>query len=264
LRCSRCDRPICGRCAIPASVGQHCPECVAAARKSTPKVRTVLAATAPATRAILILTAIVFVGQLFSPQVLDRLAMYPPFIANGEWWRLLTPMLVHAGALHFMMNAYVFLMIGPAVEQRYGPARFTFIYVVAGFTGAVASFALSGERVVGVGASGAILGVLGAFMADLYQRRGTGNVEMQIKGMWRWLAYIFGIGLAFQILGQLGVGILSIDNYAHAGGLIGGAAVGWALGTERKAITARGVAISVGVILVFAGIAAARIAVLKG
>jgi rhomboid protease GluP len=189
--------------------------------------------------------------------------MYPPFIANGEWWRLLTPMVVHAGALHFIMNAYVFLMIGPAVEQRYGAARFTLIYVVAGFTGAVASFVLNGPQTVGVGASGAILGVLGAFMADLYQRRGTGNVEMQIRGMWRWLAYIFGIGIVFQILGQMGAGILSIDNYAHAGGLIGGAAVGWGLGTERKAISARSVAITIGVVLVFLGITAARIAALN-
>lgn len=222
------------------------------------------AATAPATRAILILTAIVFVGELLWPRIQYDLAMYPPFIANGEWWRLFTPMVVHAGALHFMMNAYVLLMIGPAVEQRYGPARFTLIYVIAGFTGAVASFALNGPQTVGVGASGAILGVLGAFMADLYQRRGTGNVEMQIRGMWRWLAYIFGLGLAFQVLNELGVRILSIDNFAHAGGLIGGAAVGWALGPERKAIGARGIALTIGVVLIFLGVAAARITTLNG
>ncbi|MDQ4028189.1 MAG: rhomboid family intramembrane serine protease, partial [Actinomycetota bacterium] len=48
LRCSRCERPICGRCAIPASVGQHCPECVAEARKTAPRVRSAVAAQAPA------------------------------------------------------------------------------------------------------------------------------------------------------------------------------------------------------------------------
>lgn len=264
LRCSRCERPICGRCVIPASVGQHCPECVAEARKSAPRVRTALRATAPATRAILIVTAIVFVGQLFLPAITNELGSFPPFIAAGEWWRLITPMFVHAGALHFMMNAYVLLMIGPAVEQRYGPARFTVIYLIAGFGGSVASFAFGPVNALGVGASGAILGVIGALMADLYQRRGTANVEMQLQGMWRWLAFIFGLGIAFQILGSLGVGILRIDNFAHAGGLVAGAAVGWALGTDRKAITARSIAITLGVILLLAGLAAWRIAALGG
>src|SRR5919108_206332 len=53
LRCSRCDRPICGRCAIPATVGQHCPECVADARRSAPKVRSQMMSTAPAVMTIL-------------------------------------------------------------------------------------------------------------------------------------------------------------------------------------------------------------------
>lgn len=265
LRCSRCDRPICGRCSIPASVGQHCPECVAEARKSAPRVRTALRATAPATRAILIATAIVFVGQLFFPAITEELGSFPPFIAAGEWWRLITPMFVHAGALHFMMNAYVLLMIGPAVEQRYGPVRFTVIYLIAGFGGSVASFTFGPVNALGVGASGAILGLIGALMADLYQRRGTANVEMQLQGMWRWLAFIFGIGIAFQLLGELlpGFGI-AIDNFAHAGGLIAGAAIGWGLGADRKTITARSIAIMLGVILLLAGLAAWRIAALGG
>src|ERR671915_1652945 len=63
LRCSRCDRPICGRCAIPASVGQHCPECVAEARRSAPRVKSALRATAPATFTILGINVVVFVIQ---------------------------------------------------------------------------------------------------------------------------------------------------------------------------------------------------------
>lgn len=263
LRCSRCERPICGRCAIPASVGQHCPECVAEARRAAPKVRTVLAATAPATRAILILTGAFFLGQFFIPGLADRLAALPILMANGQWWRFVTPMLVHAGALHFIMNAYVLYMIGPAVEQRYGPARFLAIYVLSGIGGSIASFAFNDPNIYGVGASGAILGLIGAFMADLYRRKDSPNSRVQLAGMWRWLGYIFGIGIAFQILGQLGIGLINIDNFAHAGGLIMGAAIGFGLAPsgERRAATALPVAAAV--VILFAGLALYRIAQLS-
>src|ERR687895_2650521 len=66
LRCTRCDRPICGRCAIPASVGQHCPECVAEARRSAPKVRSALRATAPVVMTILIINVVMWLIQSFS------------------------------------------------------------------------------------------------------------------------------------------------------------------------------------------------------
>jgi membrane associated rhomboid family serine protease len=263
LLCSRCERPICGRCAIPASVGQHCPECVAAARKSAPKVRTVLAATAPATRAILILTGAVFLAQLFVPGLTSRLGAAPLAMANGEWWRFLTPMVVHAGAFHFIMNAYVLFAIGPAVEQRYGPVRFVIIYVMAGLGGSIASFAFNDAGILGVGASGAILGLIGALMADLYQRKDSPNAQMQLAGMWRWLGFIFGIGIAFQVLAELGILFFRIDNFAHAGGLILGAAVGYGLGTAQGKRPATGLPVAMAVVIFFAGLAFWRIAELS-
>ena len=82
LRCSRCDRPICGRCAIPASVGQHCPECVAEGRKSQRKVRSTEVKTAPATVTIIAprlgaasLTILVVAGQLAMSLVLDHFGL---------------------------------------------------------------------------------------------------------------------------------------------------------------------------------------------
>src|SRR5918999_196926 len=66
LHCTRCDRPICGRCAIPASVGQHCPECVAEARKSAPKVRSAIAANAPVVSGILVINVVMWLIQSFS------------------------------------------------------------------------------------------------------------------------------------------------------------------------------------------------------
>lgn len=263
LRCSRCERPICGRCAIPASVGQHCPECVAEARKSAPKVRTVLAATAPATRAVLIVTAAVFLGQLFIPGLTGRFQAVPILMANGDWWRFFTPMLVHAGAFHLLMNGYVLFIIGPAVEQRYGPLRFLAIYVAAGLGGSVASFAFNNPYQPSVGASGAILGLIGALMVDLYSRKDSPNARVQLAGMWRWLAFIFGIGIASQILGAMGVRFILIDNYAHAGGLILGAAIGFGLGIAGGRRSPAGPAVALATVIFFAGLMLWRIAELS-
>lgn len=263
LRCSRCERPICGRCAIPASVGQHCPECVAEARKSAPKVRTVLAATAPATRAILIATGAVFLGQLFIPGLTGRFQAVPILMANGEWWRFFTPMLVHAGAFHLLMNGYVLFMIGPPVEQRYGPARFLAVYIAAGLGGSIASFAFNNPYQPSVGASGAILGLIGALMVDLYRSKDSPNTRMQLAGMWRWLALIFGIGIASQVLDALGIRFILIDNYAHAGGLILGAAIGFGLGPAGGRRSPAGPAVALAVVIAFAGLTLWRIAELS-
>lgn len=260
LHCSRCDRPICGRCAIPATVGQHCPECVAEARRTAPKVRTALAATAPVTRAILILTAIAFVGQLLIPGFTGLLAMRPLLAADGQWWRFVTPMLVHGGAFHLIMNGYVLFAIGPAVEQRYGPLRFGVIYLIAGIGGSVASFTFNECNILGVGASGAILGLLGALIADLYQRRTSPNARMQLKGMLQWVGFIFAFGLLFEVLSLAGIRVLSIDNYAHAGGLVTGALLGWALRSDEHKLTPRGILLSLVVLAGLAVVAASQIA----
>jgi rhomboid protease GluP len=236
---------------------------VAEARKSAPKVRTVLAATAPATRAILIVTGAVFLGQLFIPGLTGRFQALPIAMANGEWWRFVTPMLVHGGAFHLLMNGYVLFIIGPAVEQRYGAARFISIYLAAGIGGSIASFAFNHPLQPSVGASGAILGLIGALMADLYRRKDSPNAKMQLAGMWRWLAFIFGIGIASQVLGELGVRFILIDNYAHAGGLILGAAVGFGLGTAGGRRSSWGPPVASTVVILFVGLAIYRIAELS-
>lgn len=261
LRCSRCDRPICGRCAIPATVGQHCPECVAEARRTAPKVRTVLQATAPVTRAILILTAIVFVGQLFIPDLTNRLASIPVLTARGEWWRLVTPMLVHAGAFHILMNGYVLYAIGPAVEDRFGVARFVVIYIVAGIGGSVLSYTFGDCGAPAVGASGAILGLIGALAADLYGRRESPNARLQLDGLLKWIGVIFAIGIALEVIAEVVPGFgFRIDNFAHLGGLLAGGSVAWGLGARSRPVSSRGIFVTVLVAGVLLAIVAARTA----
>jgi membrane associated rhomboid family serine protease len=228
LRCSRCDRPICGRCAIPASVGQHCPECVAEARRSTRKARSVAVAKSPVTVSIIAICVAFFFAQQFYPPLTRRLASFQPAIAQGEWWRLLTPMLLHAPGTfwHILLNMYVLWIYGPDVEQAYGRLRYLVMFVVAGFTGSAASYALGPCPTFGVGASGAIFGIVGGLVLFLYNRRRSAFVASYLRGILALIAINIAFGFWFP----------GIDNIAHLGGLAGGLMLGF--GFDRTARSA--------------------------
>lgn len=217
LRCSRCDRPICGRCAIPASVGQHCPECVAEARRSAPKVRTALQANAPAVYGVIAATVIAFVLQQVAPGFYNAMIMNPILIDLGEHWRLLTPIFLHAGFLHIFLNMYILYIYGQDVEQAFGTARFIAIYLGSAVTASALSYALPPEARA-VGASGAVFGVAGALIAYLYNRRSSTFASHHLRGMMTFLAINFVFGFVFP----------GIDWIAHLGGLIGGILLGLA------------------------------------
>ena len=221
LRCSRCERPICGRCAIPASVGQHCPECVAEARRSAPKVRSALRATAPATTAIIAIVVFFYLLQmLLGGEVINRLALSPSLIDAGEWWRLLTPILVHGGLLHIFFNMYILFMYGPNVEQAFGTVRFVLLFLLSGFVASAFSYAFPPDS-PSVGASGAIFGIVGVLVVYLYKRRRTQFMAHYLRGM------------TFFIVANLVLGFIMpfVDNFAHIGGLVAGLLLG--LGFDR-------------------------------
>lgn len=158
-------------------------------------------------------------GGSTNPRVLLTFgAMYAPFIANGDYWRLFTAMFLHIGILHLVVNSVGLLIFGRQVEQIYGSVRFTIIYVLAGLSGSVVSFLLSGIA-VGAGASGAIFGVLAALAAFLVARRNVlGDYGRQsLTGLLMLVAF----NLVFGFI-QPG-----IDNWAHMGGFVGGFALGY-------------------------------------
>lgn len=253
LRCTRCDRPICGRCAIPASVGQHCPECVAEARKRTRKVRSTLRATAPAVGVIIGLNVAVYILQQLAPQTTLRFASVPGAIAAGEWWRLLTPMFLHAPnfIFHILMNMYVLYIYGPNVEQAYGTARFVAMYLICGFAGAAASYNLSDCNAYGVGASGAIFGIAGVLLMFLYKRRTSTFVADAYKGILMFVGLNLAIGFVFA----------GIDNWAHIGGLLGGIALGAGLDDPHgKVAPSRQLAVAAAVVVFAIGAVAYRTA----
>jgi len=258
LRCSRCERPICGRCAIPASVGQHCPECVAEARRSAPKVRTALAKQAPGVMALLAINVIVFILQNMIPEITNRFALQPILVATGEWWRLFTPMIVHSTdfTLHIIMNSLVLFIFGPMVERAFGTTRFIVMYVIAGFIGSVASYTFSPPFIRGVGASGAIFGMAGVLLVYLFNRRQSSFVYNEMRN----LLFFIGINLL------IGFTISGIDYWAHIGGLLGGAALGYGFDNEGRSVEATPVQIatSVAVLAVGFGVALYRTSDLGG
>ncbi len=147
---------------------------------------------------------------------------------QGQYYRLLTAMFLHANIIHIGFNAYALYSLGPEAERIYGTARFLALYFIAGLAGSVTSYALNPSN--GVGASGAIFGLIGGLAAFYYVARGVlGDASRQQLGS---LITVIMINLF------IGFSTPTIDNTAHIGGLVGGAVVGWLL-APRFAIDTR-------------------------
>lgn len=149
-------------------------------------------------------------------EALYRLGMGLPSSDPGfSWYRLLTAMYLHGGLIHIGFNMMVLLDIGPVVEEVYGTARYFFFYTVCGFCGSLLSARFSANA--SVGASGAILGLIGILIAITSRR--SGAHMQQLRGrLISWVVTIFAIGLFF--------GGLRTDNWAHFGGLAAGFLLG--------------------------------------
>lgn len=145
--------------------------------------------------------------------VLDRLGACRPLpFMEGEWWRLIMPVFLHGNLLHIAMNSWVLMDVGPLVEEVYGSARYLFLYILTGALGFAAS-SVTGH--FSVGASGALMGLIGLMLA-ITTRRGGAYMQMVRAQLIRWVAYIFVIGLLIR----------GIDNAAHFGGLAAGFLLG--------------------------------------
>ena len=92
-------------------------------------------------------------------------------VKNGEVFRLITYMFLHAGVFHIFFNMYSLYIVGPRVEDFFGKWKFLTIYFISGISGGLLSIAMNGD-VVSVGASGAIFGLFGALLYFGYNYRG--------------------------------------------------------------------------------------------
>ena len=147
-------------------------------------------------------------------------AMYGPFIAAGEYWRLFTAMFLHFGASHLLFNSISLLIYGQIVERFYGQLRFTGIYFFAGLVGSITSFIFN-PLALAAGASGAIFGVLGALAAYFVVQRDV----LGSFGRHNLIAIL--VLMTIQIL--YGFNMTGVDNWAHMGGFSAGFLIGFCL-----------------------------------
>jgi rhomboid protease GluP len=241
--CAVCGAPV-GASASAARVPRHDVETMRFARAVL---------TRPATFTFVFLAVNVFIYLLMqfsglqggseNPEVLRQYgAKFNSLINHGEWWRLITPVFLHIGWLHLLVNMYSLFALGPYVERLYGSAKFVFFWVATGIAGVVASYlaSSSGRHPTGVigqfffrggdgpsaGASGALFGLFGIlFVFGLKYRR-----ELP-EGFKR----AFGAGMLPTLLVNLFIGysIKMIDNAAHFGGFAAGCVLALLVGYKR-------------------------------
>ncbi len=185
------------------------------------------------TPALVILCVVGFVFELSrgvslqNPTAAQLLAVggeFGPSFAEGEWWRAITHMFLHAGPLHIAFNMWAFYSVGPLTERIFGNKSFLAIYLLSGIGGTLVSLTWS-PLAVGVGASGAIFGVYGALLAFAVLHRGVFPIEYLAQQRNSIIGFI-GYNVVF------GLSQKNTDMAAHAGGLVTGALLGAALGRD--------------------------------
>lgn len=226
LSCSSCGKSICVECSHDASVGQRCPECaVPTGRARVVNARQTFGRasfqTAPVSFTIMGITAGIFVIGLLSPEAHDWLfrafAQANFLVAAGEWWRIFTAALLHGGMMHILFNMYALYLFGPRLEQQVGSPAFAALYIATAGTGGMVSYIFGPTGQVSIGASGAIFGLLGAWMFVAWKMRHTPGG----RSMFNQLGVLLAINLALPLF------VGGIDWRAHVGGLVGGILIAW-------------------------------------
>ncbi len=242
VSCQRCGRPICPECQTQAAVGVHCPECVregraagggGLARALRPR------RSGAVTYTLMGLIAVAYAVQWISGGGLTSAWVLNPTLVGAEPWRLLTSAFLHSPGtiIHLLFNLYALYAFGPALESFLGRVRYLALYFGAALGGSIGVLALYALAIAtdggsieatggfltpssALGASGAVFGLLGAYLP---LRRAIGvNVRV--------LLIVLGINVV------LGFVAPNIAWEAHLGGLLVGAAVGTVyLRTRRPA-----------------------------
>ncbi len=253
LRCTRCERPICGDDAIEAPVGYQCPRCAEGGQPVRRMVDTVRQA--PLTRGLVYTIGALFLIGFVSPiDLINRFGLRPLILSPeaaatapwatelsgmiGEPWVIITSAFLHANLMHVGFNGLLLWQLGHLLEPVLGRARYLALYAaglaggslgvvllswlagVTGWAGTGAGTLLGGDpRQVTIGASGAVFGLMGAAM-----------VGMRNRGVDPWRSGIGGLVVLNLILTFV---VPNISVGGHLGGLLGGALAAKLLFVER-------------------------------
>ncbi len=189
------------------------------------------------TTAIIGVNAVVFVMELMGGNAfVDRWSEIPANIVAGrQWITILTAMFMHAGWMHIIGNMVFLWAFGPEVEDTMGRPKYLAFYLLSGLVASVAQTAIApGSTIPNLGASGAIAGVMGAFLVT-YPRdkiRAVLFIGWFARITFIPAALLIGVWFLIQLFSQVG----SVSNVQSGGGVAYAAHVG---GFIFGAITAR-------------------------
>jgi rhomboid protease GluP len=164
---------------------------------------------------LIIVNVLVFIPVSLNDQVMNLLAQTGNLVFAGAYWQLFTSLFVHFGILHILFNMYGLYYFGRLNEQHFSTGQFLAIYFGSGLLGNIMSLYLIPGDVLTGGASGAIFGLVGSYVA----------LERRMQHMGAALLYA---GLIFFLSSLPGANI-----FAHLFGLIGGLVLGLIFSTRR-------------------------------
>ncbi|MFB6375197.1 MAG: rhomboid family intramembrane serine protease [Bradymonadaceae bacterium] len=167
----------------------------------------------------------------------EQLTLYSGMKVNrlmeaGQWWRLFSSQFVHLNLMHIVFNAYGLYVLGPILERFYGRKRFFTLYLASGTLGAWASYSFN--AIPSGGASGAIYGLVGGLLVFGFKYRDSLPDR---------LSRALTVGLLPWVILSLGIGFIEsipMDNAAHVGGLVAGAALAVVLDSRVRGLHSRG------------------------
>ena len=135
-------------------------------------------------------------------------------VRSGQIWRLGSAVFLHGGTIHLLFNVVALWQVGPMVEEAFGNARTLVFFMATGITACIASNLFLGNA-VGIGASGALMGLIGVATAWGHKQNTTMGKQIR-NSMLKWAAYCMVFGF-----------MVGADNVAHAVGFLSGGALGW-------------------------------------
>ncbi|MDN7144363.1 rhomboid family intramembrane serine protease [Liquorilactobacillus mali] len=142
-------------------------------------------------------------------------------IVAGQWWRLITPMFLHIGFEHIVLNMITLYFVGIQLENILGRGRFLAVYLVSGIAGNLASFAFNPDA-LSAGASTALFGLFGIYlmMGESF------SSNPYIRAMGKQFLLLVVLNIMFGFYGN-------VDLAGHIGGLVGGFLMGYCVGVPR-------------------------------
>jgi membrane associated rhomboid family serine protease len=178
---------------------------------------------APAVLIFILLNAVAFlfeisVGDWNDPEVLHRIGALEPYavIAQGEYWRLFTALFLHGGFAHLLFNIFALYVLGPPLERSIGTTRFAACYLISGLASSAGVVVLTVIGLVQVaqlvGASGCIMGIVGAWAGFLVRHRHAPHAKQRLANV----VMIIAIQTAFDLSTP------QVSMAAHLCGLIAG------------------------------------------